>query len=244
VRDGLLFAQSFDDRTLILSGEPRHIADRVGSYVGSYGYAAVDAAADGTVVVGPVLAAKSRLQWLDRHGRVLGTGPSGVFSSPRLAGDQRRVAIAVRDEQRTEHGVSLFDLGRATFSKVTTHPSSNWFPAWMPNGGQILFASTRDASRAGAQVIYRKSATGMDDDEPLHVKSPVVGLPNDVSADMQFVLAHNLSSRGYDLSAYRLAADEPASDVLATPFNELQGRFSPNGRWVAYASDETGRFEV
>ena len=244
VRGGLLFAQRFDDRALALSGEPTRIAERVGYYTASYGYAAVDASADGMVVTGPALATKSRLQWRDRRGNVLSNGPEGTFSSPRLTTDQKTVAVVRRDADRAEYDIWRFDITQATLSRVTAHPSTSWFPVWMPDGRNILFASTRDASRASAQVVYRISARGIDDDAPLHAGSPVLGFPNDVSADTQFVLSHILTTGGYDISAYRLAVDEPAREALATPFNELQGRFSPDGRWIAYTSDESGRFEV
>ena len=74
--------------------------------------------------------------------------------------------------------------------------------------------------------------------------SPVLGFPDDVSRDGQFVLAHLLTTRAYDIGAYPLAQSGRERAVLPTPFNEVQARFSPDGKWVAHASDESGRFEV
>lgn len=78
----------------------------------------------------------------------------------------------------------------------------------------------------------------------MNAQSPVFGFPDDVSLDGQFLLTHNQTPRGYDIGAYPLAQNSRERDTLSTPFNEVQARFSPDGKWVAYASDESGRFEV
>jgi eukaryotic-like serine/threonine-protein kinase len=114
----------------------------------------------------------------------------------------------------------------------------------MPDGAHLLFASTRDATHSSAQVVYRKSALGIEDDQPVNAQSPVLGFPDDVSRDGQFVLAHQITARAYDIGVYPLAENGGERALLSTPFNEVQARFSPDGKWVAHASDESGRFEV
>ena len=244
VRDGLLFAQTFDEQALRLSGDPVRIADQVGFYTASYGYAAFDVSASGTIAFGPALLPSSQLKWLARDGSLVANGPRGALVSPRLAADQKTVAAAVRDPQTSTHDIWVFDIARGASSRVTVDPSTDWFPAWMPDGTHLLFASTRDATRLGSQVIYRKSANGIGDDEPVNAQSPVFGFPDDVSLDGQFLLTHNQTPRGYDIGAYPLSQNSRERDTLSTPFNEVQARFSPGGKWVAYASDESGRFEV
>jgi hypothetical protein len=76
------------------------------------------------------------------------------------------------------------------------------------------------------------------------VSAAVANYPSDMSGDGRFLLYVQLTPRGYDLGVLTLAGERKASTFFATPFNEVQGRFSPNARWVAYASDESGRFEV
>src|SRR5262249_46057612 len=98
VRDGLLFAQPFDDKTLRLGGEPVRLADGVGYYTGSFGYAAFDVSASGALAYGPALSTSTVLKWIGRDGKILSTGPGGAFTSPRLAPDQKSVAMSVRDE--------------------------------------------------------------------------------------------------------------------------------------------------
>ena len=244
VRDGLLFAQTFDERAFRLSGAPVRIADDVGFRTASYGYAAFDASANGPVVVGPTLLHSSQLNWFDRDGNLVGNGPQGVFESPRLSSDQKTVAVSVRDAQASTSDISVFDVTRGVPSRVTVHPGSDTFPVWMPDGAHLLFASSRDATKSSAVAVYRKSAKGIEDEEPVNAQSPLLGYPDDVSSDGQFVLAHRLTTSGNDLVAYPLPQDGRERAVLSTPFNEVQARFSPDGKWVAYASDESGRFEV
>jgi Tol biopolymer transport system component len=127
---------------------------------------------------------------------------------------------------------------------VTTDRENEWFPAWMPDGQQILFASTRTPSRAGANTMLRATGGGNTTDEPLVGDASIRGFPGDVSLDSQFVLFHVSSERAYDIGAASFARGGAPIDFLQTQFNEVQPRFSPNGRWVAYASDESGQFEV
>jgi eukaryotic-like serine/threonine-protein kinase len=244
IRDGLLFAQRFDERALRLSGEPVRIADHVGFRTSSYGYAAFDASASGPVVLGPTLLPSSQLNWFDRDGHLVANGPQGVFASPRLSSDQKTVAVSVRDAQTSTSDISVFDVTRGVPSRVTVHPGSDAFPAWMPDGAHLLFASSRDATKTSAVVVYRKSAKGIEDEEPVNAQTPLLGFPEDVSSDGQFLLAHRLTTRGNDLALYPLAQNGRELAGLSTPFNEVQARFSPDGKWVAHASHESGRFEV
>src|SRR6185436_4616279 len=124
---------------LRLSGDPVRIAEHIGFYTASYGYAAFDASANGAVVLGPSLLPSSQLNWFDRNGRVLTNGPRGGFESPRLSSDQKTVAASVRDVQTSTSDIWVFDVARGVASKVTVHPSTDWFPAWMPDGVHLLF---------------------------------------------------------------------------------------------------------
>jgi serine/threonine protein kinase/Tol biopolymer transport system component len=243
MRDGLLFAQALDLQTLRLSGEPVRIADDVGFYAAAFGYTAFDASQDGVVAYGPAIQTSKSLQSFDRRGKVVGSAIEGPFVSPRLAPNQRTIAVAAR-EPGENADVWVIDLVRGDRTRVTTDRENEWFPAWMPDGRRILFASTRSPSRAGAQVILRATIGGNAADESLASLASIRGFPGDVSFDGGFVVFHNLTQRGFDIGAASLAPGGTPIDFLATRFNEVQPRFSPDGRWVAYASDESGRFEV
>ncbi len=245
LRDGLLFAQALDELTLQLTGEPVRVADRVGYYAAAFGYAAFDASSQGVVAFGPALRTARVLQTFDREGKALGRSFEGPFTSPRLSPDQRMVAISARDDQSNYSDIWVVELARGSPSRVTgPSESNNHFPAWTPDGQRVLFSSSREPTSAGANAIYQRNVSGVGTDEPLDPSSPVRGFPDDVSPDGEFVLFHTLTQRGYDIGSVSLVSGGKSSEFLSTPSSEVQARFSPDRRWVAYASDETGRFEV
>jgi hypothetical protein len=242
MRDGLLFAQPLDLQALRLTGEPVRIAERVGFWTAAFGYAAFDASPDGVVAFGPALRVSRLLQTFDRLGNAQGRPLEGPFTAPRLAPDQQTLAVSAVEAGGAD--IWVIDLARAIPSRVTSDSASERAPVWLPDGRHVLFASSRAPSATGATAIYRTSVGGRDADEPVNADSQVPGYPNDVSPGGEFVLFQHQLLNGYDLSAASLEPGGTPIDFLSTPFNELQARFSPDGRWVAYASDESGRFEV
>jgi Tol biopolymer transport system component len=123
---------------------------------------------------------------------------------------------------------------------VTSDPSSDWFPVWSHDGSAIFFGS----ARLGSTTIFQKGGVSP---EVVFADSVLVGrvatYPNDVSQDGQFLI-YQTTSRGYDLGVIPLSGERKPTPFVTGPSNEVQGRFSPNHRWIAYASDESGRFEV
>jgi serine/threonine protein kinase/Tol biopolymer transport system component len=245
VREGLLFAQPLHEQTLQLSGEPVRIADGVGYYASAFGYAAIDTSLHDVIAFGPALLTSRHIGSFDRDGKAVGRSLEGPYTAPRLSPDQKMVAIAARDNQTANWDIWVFDLDRGSPSRVTSDPSTDWFPSWTADGRHVLFGSTRAPTNAGSQVIYQRSGSGSGEDQPLSPSSPVRGLPDDVSMDGEFLLFHNLTQRGgYDIGAASMAPGGKRFDFISSGFNEVQARFSPDRRWVAYASDESGRFEV
>jgi Tol biopolymer transport system component len=221
-------------------GEPTRIADRVGYFTSAFGYASMTASSTGVLVYGPSVALTTQLRWLDRTGMSAGASSApAMYNSPRLSPDQKSVAFAFSDSATPERDIWVMDVARGTTSRATFDPSADWFPAWTPDGGVIFFGSTRP----GATSIFRK--VGAAQDELFYTDGASrATYPNDVSNDGRLLLFTNSGPRGYDLGVLPLAGDRKAAAFLATPFNEAQGRFSPDTRWVAYASDESGRFEI
>jgi len=243
VRDGTLFAQAFDDRALQTSGDPVRIGDHVGYFTAAFGYAAVTVSPAGVLAHGPTVGLTTSLRWHDRSGASTGppTAPA-QYSSPRLSPDQKSVVVVMTDAATAQPDLWVLGLARGTTSRLTSDPAADVWPVWSADGGRLLFASTR----SGVMSLFQK-AVGGGQEEPAAegvVRGVAGTFPSDMSGDGRFLLSVQSTPRGYDLDVVTLAGERTSSTFLATPFNEVQGRFSPNTRWVAYASDESGRFEV
>ena len=240
VRDGVLFAQAFDERAFRVSGEPIRIADGVGSFRGITGYGAIAASPGGLLAYGPSIGTTTSLQWLTRDGAPTGSlGKPGDYSTPRLSFDQRTVAVSIAGRPNGARDIWTLDVVRNTESRVTSDPDTDWFPAWAPDGERIYFSSTR----LGMSTIFQKAGVGREevlDKEKLLV----VSYPDDVSSDGRLLAATQAAENGYDLYVTTLRSPMRKTAFLATKFNEVQSRFAPNTRFIAYASDETGSFEI
>ena len=125
--------------------------------------------------------------------------------------------------------------------RVTSDPSGDWFPVWSQDGSRLFFGS----ARMGPTTIFQKAGVAP---EAVFADSVLTGsvatYPTDVSQDGRLLLYQQSTSRGYDLGVIPLSGDRKPTPFLVGPSNEVQGRFSPNHRWIAYASDESGKFEV
>ena len=127
MRDGLLFAQAFDLQTLRITGESARIADGVGFYESAFGYAAIDASANGVIAVGPALRTTKVIQTFDRNGNAIGRSLEGPFASPRLAPDQRTIVVSAK-EAGANADIWAIDLVRGNPSRVTSDLENDYFP--------------------------------------------------------------------------------------------------------------------
>jgi dipeptidyl aminopeptidase/acylaminoacyl peptidase len=241
LRGGTLLAQPFDAATLKLSGEPSPVADSVGTGTGR---AAYSVAANGTLVFGPGGGGvNTRLRWFDRGGKPLeALGPPGAYADPELSPDGRRVAV----ERNDPNDLWLLETGRDVAARFTFDPSSNNYAIWSPDGQQLIFRS----NRSGVNDLYRKAASGVAAEELL-LQSPANKYHTDWSADGRYLVYGQEAAGGFDLWVLPL---EGGGDAVVKPgkpfaflqsnFNEDHAQFSPDGRWLAYTSNESGRYEV
>ncbi len=238
---GALLAAPFDAGSLKLTGESFVLADKVrvagdpirGHFsVSDNGSLACDSNA---------LTDTQQLTWVDRAGKPLGAvGPAGEYEYPRLAPDGKRVAAARRDPQTRTLDIYVIDLARGAGSRLTFDPGDDRYPVWSPDGSRIAWGASRD----GAFQIYQKLASGVGQEELLH-KEDVSIRPGSWSADGRFLLYTRVDPKtGQDLWALPLARNSQPSLFWQTLFIETHGRFSPDGRWIAYLSDDQGRPEV
>jgi len=163
-------------------------------------------------------------------------GKPGAYSSPRFSPDGKRIAL---DIATPAPDTWVYDRAGGTLDRVTTDGESDR-PEWMPDGKHLLVRR----SRGGRSMLAEASANGSGPSDSL------LGFKDDVhevtvGPDGRTIVFRSLTSGGgRDLWSAQLGGSEPPRPVLATPFQELQPRLSPNGRWLAYLSDESGRLEV
>ena len=239
VRQGTLVARRLDAERRTLTGEAVSVADPVGSDL-NVSAGAFSASASGVVTYRAGGANATQLTWFDRSGRALGTvggrSEHGLLH-PRLAPDGRRVAIYQAAQQDTD--VWLLDGARTT--RFTFGTSLDQYPVWSPDGSRILFSSFRK----GNLDLYQKQASGAAGSEELLLESPQQESPLDLSYDGRFLLyGVNDSGAGQDMWVLPMTGDRKPFAFLSSGFSERGGQFAPDARWVAYQSDESGRYEI
>jgi serine/threonine protein kinase/Tol biopolymer transport system component len=240
-RDRTLLARPFDPKALRFTEEAFPVAENV-SLFANVATAAFTASDTGLIAYQTGSGGgMTQLTWLDRAGKSVGTvGAPGYPTGPRLAHDARRVAISTEDSQGFAD-VWIHDLERNTLTRFTFDPNGDFAPVWSPDDSRIVFS----ASRKNPADLYQKSSAGAGNEEPL-LSSFTFKVPLDWSPDGRVLLFQENDPRTrnvFDLWTYS-TAERKATPFLRTGFNEVLGRFSPDGLWIAYASNESGREEV
>jgi serine/threonine protein kinase/Tol biopolymer transport system component len=234
-RAGALLATPFDADSLKLTGEPFVVADRVNEL----GFSVSE---NGGLVYLPISPTVNRqLTWLDRAGKPLGTvGPPGEYRTPQLSPDGKRLAVTRRDPQSRNEDIYVIDIARGVSSRLTFEPGDDFAPFWSPDGSHIAWRANRD----GALQVYQRLASGVGPEEVL-VKDNVRQYFSGWSADGRFLLyGRDDPKTRWDIYVVPMTGDRQPVPFLQTPFAEGPGRFSPDGRWIAYQSDDQGRYEV
>jgi Tol biopolymer transport system component len=240
MRDTTLMAQPFDPVTLELSGDAIPIAEAVDSF-GVQTYELFAVSETGTLVYRGGAGAKNALVWFDESGNP-GTafGEPGEYSAPVVSPDQMRVAVARGVPPARD--IWIVDVARGTTTRFTFDAADDFNPVWSPDGTTIAFAS----NRTGESKLYIKPADGSGEERPI---VDMEGVPTSWSRDGRFRLFATSSPKtGSDLWAVpdprQFSATSKPFAVLATQFNEAAGQFSPDGRWIAYTSNESSVSDI
>ena len=238
VRAGTLVAQRLDLGQKTLTGDPVTLADPVAVDAGTFA-SAVSVSASGLVAYREGGASRRQLTWFDRSGKALGAlgaPDENGLNNPSVSPDGRRVAVFRTVQGNTD--IWLLDGTRS--SRFTFDVAIDRNPIWFPDGSRIVF----DSNRKGPRDLYQKSSSGAGVEELL-VESPRNKFASDWSAAGRFILYHSIDPQTtWDLWVQPMEGDRKPWVFLKTRFDERHGQFSPDGRWVAYRSNESGRNEI
>jgi len=238
-------AQRFDHERLELSGDAVSLAEQVQiPGAGDTGTAGAFSVADtGALVYQTGLdVVRSQLTWFDRAGRQVGLlGDQADYSDVALSADGRRAAVSVLDPARSTRDLWLYDVARGLRTRLTSDLADEIAPVWSPDLSRVMFAS----GRKGGFDIYQKVLSGAAG-EDLVLEESLGEFPESISSDGRFLLYVFGSGtlRRSDLWVLPLFGDRKPVPFLATSFIETQAQFSPDGRWIAYTSNESGQYEV
>jgi len=243
-----LLGQTFDAARLELRGEPFTIAEHVGRSTGFN----VGASASGTGMLAYAAAVlhRGRLTWFDRSGNSLNSvGVDGDYTDFRLSPNSQTLAVSLVDPKAWNPDIWLIDLARGGSSRFTFGTELSAAPVWSPDGARIVFRTVRN----GLTALYEKSAGGGGTETPMLTSETQLAAgidsPNfvcsDWSPDGRYVIGSvPQQTTGDDLWLIPLGGDKKPFKFLGPPSDQLHGNFSPDGRFVAYTSNESGRFQV
>ncbi|MGH9880851.1 MAG: protein kinase domain-containing protein, partial [Pyrinomonadaceae bacterium] len=240
LRNETLMAQRFDADQLQLTGDPFPVAEGVAYNIG-IGRGAFSASENGVLAYRSGGGQINQPLWFDRGGKQIGSlGTAGIYFALWLSPDERRAAVDLVDPQTGTADIWLFDLSSGIPSRFTTDPAGDSNPVWSPDGSRIVFLSSRE----GVRNLYQKTASGGGNEEVL-LRSSEEKVPDDWSSDGQFIVYETLNSKTKkDLWVLPMSGDRQPTPFLQTEFNEMQAQLSPDGKWIAYTSNQSGAPEV
>ncbi len=237
--DGTLRAVGFDLDRLEVTTNPVPVLD--GVVTRNSGAADFGLSRDGSLIYVPGAdagAAAAGLVWVDRDGTEEALpAPSRAYRTPRISPDGTRVALGVRDE---EDDVWVLDLSRETLTRLTFAANADRNPVWTPDDQRVMFNSNRD----GVSNLYWRAADGTGTVERL-TESPNIQTPSSISPDGTGLVFEEIGpSAGRDLHTLTLDDNRQVEPLVTTAFGERNAEISPDGEWLAYQSDASGRDEV
>jgi Tol biopolymer transport system component len=240
-RAGTIMAVSFDSTRLAVQGTPAPAIEGVMPSGGNSGGAQFSVSSIGSLIYVPrsQAVAELALVWVDRKGAAQPLpAPPHDYANPRLTPDGRHAVLEITEAGKSD--IWIYDLIRDTLTRLTFE-GVNTFPVWTPDGKKVAYRS----QRAGYYNIFWRPADGSGAEERL----PTVGgnnqAPSSFSPDGRTLIYNQVDNKtGFDLWVLPLQGERKPHPFLQTPFNERNARFSPDGRWLAYVSDESGRYEV
>jgi Tol biopolymer transport system component len=240
VRERTLLAHRFDDRAGRLEGDASPVAQNV-DYFSPIGIAGFSVSSNG-VLAYHASDSTAQLTWVNRAGVQTGTvaGIAG-YQSVRLSPDGKRLAFDRAEARTNATDVHVFDLTRGTDTRVTSAAGAEFAPIWSPDGRRLVFTWDKDAPPYLHQLVLDNSMAA----EPLVPPNGSVNTPGDWHPDGTFIAYEASDSvTASDVWILPMTGERTPKAFVKNRFNETAPRFSPDGRWIAYVSDEAGQPDV
>jgi eukaryotic-like serine/threonine-protein kinase len=234
-RQGNLFAQPFNFRSLQTTGSAVTVAESAEPGPLSF------SAAAGLLL--HVEASKTQLTWVDREGnRLSAVGEPGYVSSPYISPDGKYAIASITDQQVQRQKLWLFDFQRDTANPFTFGAGNDAYAVWSPDGQQVAFSSTREN---GQEDVFVKPVSGGGGEQPLLTQKGDKE-PDKWSRDGRFLLFDYRAGReeGFDVWVLPMFGDRKPYPFIQRKGTDAYATFSPDGKWVAYQSDESGQTEI
>jgi Tol biopolymer transport system component len=247
VRDNTLMAQRLNPRSLTLEGEAKPVADHVAVNTDTW-RSIVTASAGELLYQHGAAGGGSQLIWYDASGKpgepVL--PETAHYDSPALSPDGSRLAFVL--ESNGVGDIWVVDLARHTKTRITFGPQYSATPIWWPDGKSIVFSY---GASAAADSLYRQNADGSGGKEKLLETAGILNIPSSISSDGRYIAYMRRdpkSNTGWDIWAMPMFPDKSGQQkpfpAVSTNFVDVTPSFSPDGKWLAYANNESGRYEV
>jgi eukaryotic-like serine/threonine-protein kinase len=237
--DRNLHAVPFDEDRLAVTGEAFPVLEDVMTFpTGSANFAL---SPGGSLVYAPsgrATVTPRTLVWVDRKGTETPlNAPPRSYSAARISPDGTRIALDIRDQQ---FDIWTWDIRREAMTRVTLDPSVDMCPVWTLDSKRIFWASLR---ATGIPAIFSQAVDGTGTSERLASSTNTPVFPTSITPDGKVILWENNAQTSQDIVAVDLSTQKSTS-ILSTPAAELDGEISQDGQWLAYESNESGRFEV
>jgi Tol biopolymer transport system component len=246
MRETTLMAQPFDARRLVSTGDALPVAEQVMTAAGAlHGVFAVSD--NGSLVYWTGSSRTTQLAWFDRNGKQTGTlGDPGTINALEFSPDRASVAAAIFDSGSRNQDIWIYDVARGLKTRFTFDPAEERQAAWSPDGRSLVFNS----NPKGHFDLFRKQANGVGNEELLFADG-LEKYPTSWSPEGKFLLYFSQGDPKtkddlwvLPMTLERSGEARKPFSFAQTPFNETWGQFSPDGRWIAYQSDESQRIEI
>ena len=229
-----LVAQPFDAGSLSTRGDPSRVLEQVSRFITAAGFSVSNS---GVLLIRPAAPFDTELVWSDRQGMRLGVvAPPASYGNIALSPDENHIAFDRAGGASSD--VWIMDLGRRATSRLTSNPSVDNVPVWSADGRVVAFAS----EHGSGLDIYQRPVNQSEPDQPLlKLNAPPLVFPADWSSDGRYLMYYRTDPKSKnDVWVLPLFGERKPFAVVQSEFNEWQAQFSPDGKWIAYVSDQSG----